>query len=244
MIQFIFDNILKLFAILLPIAPVVFAQIKQYRATKKDNKIITDSLKELYSQNEKIEKSVTSHQDVTKFNLDLRNGIQIKANQAISYSKLDPEFKAIMKEISRRLESLAFGFYYNKNRGKIYEIEDFVNEEINDLKNCYSALIKNIDKSKITGWDKFGQPKLVYFDKFMLDENTRRPFCYFDSLKYTLDKNGFDNKNDENSPDFIETMIAYTKNTLNKFVDDVNEWNKIKEVPEPAQIIKDKYHND
>jgi hypothetical protein len=211
------------------IIPAVLAGINQARNSKKSNKIIVDSLKENYQQTSEIKEKLLAHIDESVFERNLRSTIQTRAYNIIALSKLPQPFVAILKLMARQLEALSFRYYYSKYRKIDYEMSDFLDIEFENIKTSITRYIKfDINLTKKYKYSA-GKVHTVSFLDFFLNEDVRIPFKHLDLLKVTLIENGFD---EEDGPNFIDTMDEYTKVILLSFIDDVHTWNNLSEYKE------------
>jgi hypothetical protein len=206
------------------VTPVILFQIKQYFTNKKDNKILQDSLKETYAQGTRMNETLTAHIERADFSTELHGIIQARAANVIRLSQLDSRCKSVMKEMAKKLEDLSFSYYYNKNRKIKHEMQDFLDVEFEDIETG----IKRITKQGVQDFKTYkyptGKTEVISFYDFIYDEKNRNPFKNLRILKIALEENGFD---DEEGPDFIETMDKFTKLILVSFIEDVNAWNEI-----------------
>jgi len=219
----------------LPMIPVIIVQIKQARTATKDNKVILDSLKENYAQTGELKASLTKHIAESQFQQNLHGVIQTRAANLILTSQYETRYKTVMKSMAKKLESLAFRYYYSKYRGVEYEMKDFLTVEIDDIEASIKLQIKHeIPDIKKYKYDR-GKVHTISFHDFYYDENTKTPNKYLRILGIVLEENGFDS-GEEDAPDFIQTMDKYTKDILTSFMEEVKEWNKIKDIPIEEKI--------
>lgn len=212
-----------------PIIGVIIMQVRQNWQIKKDNTIIMNSLKETYAQNSKVNETLTTHVEQSVFKSELHSIVQGRSFNIIRTSQLDPKFKLILKDMSAMLENLAFLFYYNKHRKVKHEMADIIEVEINYIEDYIKSLTRlTIDDYKTIKYGSGGatKEKIISFYDFIYDEENKNPFQFLRILRVALETNGFDT---EGGPDFIETMDKFTKLILTSFVDEVSEWNKIKD---------------
>jgi len=223
------DFIDKIIISVVTVLPVVIVQIKQYFTNKKDNKIIQDSLKETYAQNQKTQEIVKDHIGKSDFNTELHGIVQARSTNVIRLSKLDSRHKSVLKFVAKSLEDLAFKYYYYKNRKVEHERVDFVDEEMADIETNIKRTVKtSIQDFKTVRYDT-GKHEVISFYDFIFDDKNKNPFKNLRILKVALEENGFGT---EDGPDFIEIMDKFTKLILVSYTDDVEAWNDIEDYTE------------
>lgn len=198
--------------------------------TKKENKIIIDSLKENYAQTSIVKENQEKGKKIVDFNLSLKSKLQSRRSQIIRGSKLDTKHKSILKKWAKLIEELAFEYYYNEFRGITYEMKDFLEVELADIEHHIKSRIEHdIKETKIIKYDSNNNPTTISFYTWITDEIHRKPFARMELLSIALEHNGFDDPTKEDSPDFIYTMDENLKLILESYVNEVNKWNDLEE---------------
>jgi hypothetical protein len=208
----------------------VFKSFQDRKIQKKENKIIADALSENYAQTGKIKENQDEHKKIILFNIKLKSKLQSRRSKIIRASNIDAIHKSILKIWAKMLYELADDYYHNEYRGIEHEMRDFLEVEISDIESYIKIKIKHdFDETKIIKYDSNNNPTTINFYSWITNENNRKPFDNMELMKIELQKNGFDNPKNEDSPCFIMTMDKHLKNILESYVFKVREWNAIRE---------------
>lgn len=224
------DLVAQLLITIVSVSPVVIVQLRQTMSVKKDSKVIMDSLKETYAQNNKLNEIITNHVERSEFSSELHGIIQARSANIIRLCQLDARYKSVLKTMANLLEDLAFKYYYNKYRKIKHEIIDFLDVEMEDIETTIKRITKHsVTDTKTYKYGSGGSTKevTISFYDFIYDEVNKNPFKFLRILRIALEENGFDTID---GPDFIETMDKFTKLILVSFIEEVKEWNKIKDI--------------
>jgi len=195
---------------------------------KKENKIIMDSVKENYSQTGELKGAFEKRVAISTFNQNLKSRLQSRRSQIIRASNLDARHKSILKYWAKLIEDLSFEYYYNEYRGISYEMKDFLEVELEEIENSIKAkILHDIQESKVIKYDSMNNETRITFYAWITDVDNRKPFAKMELLKIVLEHNGFDNPDNENSPNFIDTMDEHLKYIMELYIKEVRAWNKI-----------------
>lgn len=223
---------------LIPVAPVIYAQIKQYKTQKRESKAMIEGVREVSAQNTNYREREDLRDKKDKFDKELTSTLEGTRSIIIVSSDVPEMHKSMMRSWGKYIEELAFSYYYNQHRGVAYKIKDFLDVEIGNIETVIKAFIKHdLNESKIVKYKMDGEPITSNFFEWVTDTQNRKPFARMEVLKISLMHNGFDNPENEDSPNFIETIDENLKLILEGYRDLYYDWRKIKTPIKPSKKV-------
>ena len=222
-----------------PVIPVAWAIINSNKERKKEHKVVADGLRELNAQNEKTRSILDKREDRLLFDQSLTSALQDTRSQAIRTCRLSDSHKTLLRKWSKLLEDLAPSYYYHKYRGIKYKMKNFLDVELADIETRIKAIIRHdVRESKVIKYDFNGNSTVITFYEWIFKEENRQPFNQMQLLGLSLEHNGFDDKTNPDSPDFIDTMDENLNLILDSYINVVREWMDIKEPEMPETALE------